>query len=163
MVNPAQTELVSAEQRMVDLGISMPPGPEPLGAYTETVQSGRLLFVTGTMPTIAGRPQYVGVLGKDMDLIEGQKAARLSATNALAAARQVLGSLNRITRVLKTEVYLVTTDDFITLQPKIADGASELLLEVFGSKGLSVRKVLGVSSIPLHVPVMVELLFEVEE
>ncbi|HEY2040267.1 MAG TPA: RidA family protein [Edaphobacter sp.] len=148
---------------MVDLGISMPPGPEPLGAYTETVQSGRLLFVTGTMPTIAGRPQYVGVLGKDMDLIEGQKAARLSATNALAAARQVLGSLNRITRVLKTEVYLVTTDDFITLQPKIADGASNLLLEVFGSKGLSVRKVLGVSSIPLHVPVMVELLFEVEE
>lgn len=156
------SEIVSAETRIVELRIDMPPAPQPLGAYTETVQSGRLLFITGTIPTLEGNPQYTGVLGKDVDLAAGQKSARLAALNALAAARHHLGSLDRIVRVLKTEVYLVTTDDFVAIQPKIADGASQLLLDIFGNKGLSVRKIMGVSSIPLHVPVMVELLLEVE-
>jgi enamine deaminase RidA (YjgF/YER057c/UK114 family) len=161
-VNSMHSEIISAEKRIVELGIDMPPAPQPLGAYTEAVQSGRLLFVTGTLPILAGKPQYAGTLGKEVDLAGGQKAARLAALNALAAAREYLGSLDRIVRVLKTEVYLVTTDDFVAIQPKIADGASQLLLEVFGDKGLSVRKIMGVSSIPLHVPVMVELLFEVQ-
>lgn len=162
MVNPGQAEIISAEQRIVELGLTMPPAPEPLGAYTEAAQSGSLLFVTGTIPAIAGKPQYVGVIGRDFALAEAKKAARLAALNSLAAARQLLGSLNRVTRVLKTEVYLVTTEEFVPMQPKIADGASELLLEIFGTRGLSVRKIMGVSTIPLHVPVMVELLFEVE-
>ncbi len=140
----------------------MPPAPEPLGAYAETVQSGNLLFITGTMPVAGGKPKYVGVLGKDVDFADGVKAARLAALNALAAARQHLGSLDRVSRVLKTEVYLVTTEDLVLSQPKIADGASELLIEIYGSKGLSARKVMGVSSLPLYVPLMVELLLEVK-
>jgi enamine deaminase RidA (YjgF/YER057c/UK114 family) len=159
MVNPSQ----SAEERIAALGINMPPAPAPLGAYTETVQSGNLLFITGTIPIVKGKPAYVGMLGRDVNFEDGVKAARLAALNALAAARQHLGSLDRVTRVLKTEVYLATTEDFIVHQPKIADGASELLLQIFGSRGLSVRKIMGVSSIPLRVPLMVELLLEVEE
>ncbi len=77
--------------------------------------------------------------------------------------RQHLGSLDRVTRVLKTEVSLVTTQDLVSLQPKIADGASQFLLESFGEKGLSVRKIMGVANIALHAPVAVELLFEIEE
>jgi enamine deaminase RidA (YjgF/YER057c/UK114 family) len=155
--------ITSAEQRIVELGIEMPPAPQPLGSYTETVQSGRLLFVAGTIPTLAGKLQYTGMIGKELDLATGQQAARIAALNALAAARQHLGSLDRVTRVLKTEVWLVTTDDFVAVQPRIADGASLLLLEIFEEKGLSVRKIMGVASIALHAPVAVELLFEVEE
>lgn len=158
-MNPSQ----SAEERIAALGINMPPAPAPLGAYAETVQSGNLLFITGTIPIVKGKPAYVGMLGRDVSFEDGVKAARLAALNALAAARQHLGSLDRVTRVLKTEVYLATTEDFIAHQPKIADGASELLLQIFGSRGLSVRKIMGVSSIPLRVPLMVELLLEVEE
>jgi enamine deaminase RidA (YjgF/YER057c/UK114 family) len=140
----------------------MPSAPEPLGAYTETVLSGNLLFITGTIPIINGKPEYVGVLGKDLNFSDGVNAVRLAGLNALAAARQHLGSLDRVARVLKTEVYLVTTEELVARQPKIADGVSNLLLEIFGNKGFSVRKIMGVSSIPLHVPLMVELLFEVQ-
>ena len=155
--------MTSAEQRIAALEIEMPPAPQPLGAYTETVQSGRLLFFAGTMPTLGGKPQYTGTLGKELDLAAGQQAARLAALNALAAARQHLGSLDRVTRVLKTEVWMVTTDDYVPLQPQIADGASQLLLDIFGENGRSVRKLLGVASIPLHAPLAVELLLEVAE
>ena len=154
---------LTAEKRIAELGIAMPPAPQPLGAYTEAVQSGRLLFVSGTIPTQAGAPKYVGILGRDLDVAAGQKAARLATLNALAAARQHLGSLDRVTQALKTEVLMVTTEEYASLQPKIADGASQVLLEVFGEKGRSVRKLLGISSIPLHVPLAVELLLEVEE
>ncbi|SDF90294.1 Enamine deaminase RidA, house cleaning of reactive enamine intermediates, YjgF/YER057c/UK114 family [Terriglobus roseus] len=160
--NRMNAEIVSAEKRIVELGIDMPPAPQPLGAYTETVQSGRLVYVTGTLPVVAGKLQYTGTLGKEIDLIDGRKAARLAALNSLAAVREHLGSLDRIVRVLKTEVYLATTDEFVAMQPRIADGASQLLLDVFGDKGLSVRKIMGVASMPLHAPVMVELLFEVD-
>ena len=112
---------------------------------------------------MGGKPQYVGTLGKVLDLTAGQQAGRLAALNALAAARQHLGSLDRVTRVLKTEVWRVTTDDYVPLQPQIADGASQLLLDVFGQNGRSVRKLLGVASIPLHAPLAVKLLFKVEE
>jgi enamine deaminase RidA (YjgF/YER057c/UK114 family) len=162
MVDPLQLATASAEECIAARGISMPPAPTPLGAYVETVQSGNLLFITGTLPTLNGKPQYMGTLGRDVDLADGIEAARLAALNALAAACQHLGSLDRVTRVLRTEVYLVTTEDFITHLPRIADGASELLLEVFGDRGLSVRKIMGVSSIPLGVPLMVELLLEVQ-
>ncbi len=141
----------------------MPPAPQPLGAYAETVQSGRLLFVAGTIPTWGGKPKYTGTLGIEVGLDAGQQAARLAALNALAAARQHLGSLDRVTQVLRTEVWVVTTDEYVSFQPKIADGASQLLLDVFGEKGRSVRKLLGVASIPLHAPLAVELLLEVQE
>lgn len=153
---------ITSEQRIAELGIELSPAPQPLGAYTETVQSRHLLFVSGTIPTLGGIPQYTGTLGKDLDLEDGRKAAHLAALNALAAARQHLGSLERIKQVLKTEIYMVSTPEFVVLQPKTADGASELLLAVFGEQGRSVRKILGVSSIPLHVPLVVELLLEVE-
>jgi enamine deaminase RidA (YjgF/YER057c/UK114 family) len=161
MVNPLQPEIPSAEQRIAALGISLPPAPQPLGAYAETVQSGNLLFLTGTLPVLQGKPQYVGTLGRDLSLEDGAQAARLSTINALAAARQHLGTLDRVTRILKTEVYLVTTEDLIPHLPRIADGASNLLLSIFGDHGLSARKVMGVASIPLHAPVMVELLLEI--
>lgn len=162
MVDQQLTKARSAEQRIVDLGIYMPPAPKPLGAYSEVVQGNNLLFITGTLPVLNGKLEYVGTLGRELDVLEGQKASRMAALNALAAAREHLGTLDRIVRVLKTEVYLVTTDAFVDFQPKIADGASELLLEIFGENGRSVRKIMGVTSVPLRAPLMVELLLEIE-
>lgn len=161
MVIPVKTAPATAEERIKRLGIEIPPAPKPLGTYVETVQSGNLLFITGTIPTLSGRPKYVGTLGKDLTFADGFDSARMAALNAIAAAREHLGTLDRVTRVLKTEVYMATTDDFISQQPRIADGASELLRDVFGDEMRSVRKVVGVTSIPLGVPVMVEILLEV--
>jgi enamine deaminase RidA (YjgF/YER057c/UK114 family) len=153
----------SAEEQLRRLGIDLPKAPKPLGVYVETVQSGNLLFITGQIPVLDGVAQFTGRLGDNLDVNDGQRATRLAALNALAAAREQLGSLDRISRVVKTEVCLVTTDEFIEQQPKTADGASELFRDVFGEERLSVRKVFGIASIPMRVPAMVELVLEIGE
>jgi enamine deaminase RidA (YjgF/YER057c/UK114 family) len=151
----------TAEERIKSLGIEVPAAPKPLGLYVEAVESGNLLFLTGAMPTVSGKPKFVGRIGGDLTAQDGFEAARLATINALAIARDHLGTLDRVTRVLKTEVYVVTTDDFALELPRVADGASELLRDVFTADKLSTRKVVGVSNIPLRVPVMVELLLEI--
>jgi enamine deaminase RidA (YjgF/YER057c/UK114 family) len=113
------------------------------------------------MPIIGGGPRFTGKIGTDLTAQEGFEATRLAVINALAIAREHLGTLDRVTRILKTEVYVVIDNDLTSELPRIANGASELLCDVFGAEKLSTRKVIGVASIPLGVPVMVELLFEV--
>jgi enamine deaminase RidA (YjgF/YER057c/UK114 family) len=160
MVSPAGSP-DTAEERIKSLGIAIPEAPRPLGLYVEAVQSGNLLFLTGAMPVVAGKAKFLGRLGNDLTVQDGSEGARVAAINALAMARKHLGTLDRVTRVVKTEVYAVITDDLVSELPRVADGASQLLHEVFGAKGLSARKVIGVSSLPLGVPVMVEFVFEV--
>ena len=113
------------------------------------------------LPVVANKPAFVGWLGKELDVEQGRGAARIAALNALSVARHHLGSLDRVTRVVKLTVYLATEENFYA-QAKVADGASELLRDVFGEDKLPVRMVLGVASLPLGVPVVVEALFEVE-
>jgi enamine deaminase RidA (YjgF/YER057c/UK114 family) len=150
----------SAEQRLQELGIELPTPPEPFGIYAEAVQTGNLLFLTGMLPTEARRAKFIGRVGAELDLEVGQKAARLAALNALAVARQHLGSLDKVTRVVRLGVAVATSGD-VREQPKIADGASELLQDVFGKNKNPSRLVYGVASLPLGVPVELELIFEV--
>ena len=150
----------SAERRLAELGIELPPAPTPIGAYVETVLTGNLLYLSGVLPVVAREPAFVGRLGKEFDIEEGRKAARIAALNALSAARHHLGSLDRITGVVKLTVYVATEGNFYA-HAKVADGASELLRDVFGEDKLPVRMVLGVASLPLGVPVVAEVLFEV--
>lgn len=145
------------------MGIEIPEVPKPLGLYLEAVQSGNLLFLTGAMPTVLGRPKFAGKLGANLTAHDGFEAAKLAATNALAMARHHLGTLDRVTRVLKTEIYAVATDELVSELPLIADGASELFRDIFGGDKLSVRKVVGVANLPLHVPIMVEIILEVSD
>lgn len=145
------------------MGIDIPEVPKPLGLYVEAVQTGSLLFLTGAMPTVLGKPKFAGRLGANLTARDGSEAAKLAATNALAMARHHLGTLDRVTRVLKTEIYTVATDELVSQLPRIADGASELLRDVFGADKLSVRKVIGVANLPLHVPIMVEIVLEVSD
>ncbi|MGA7854008.1 MAG: RidA family protein [Candidatus Acidiferrales bacterium] len=152
----------SAEQRLKELGITLPAPPQPFGVYQEAVQTGNLLFLTGMMPTEGRTAKFVGRVGAELDAQEAFQAARLAAINALAVAREHLGSLDKIARVVRLGVMVATVGDFRE-QPKIADGASQLLQDVFGKDKNPCRVVYGVASLPLGVPVELELIFEVAE
>jgi enamine deaminase RidA (YjgF/YER057c/UK114 family) len=148
------------EQRLKELGIELPAPPEPFGTYTEAVQTGNLLFLTGMMPTEGRSARFIGRVGAELDVQTGFKAARLAALNALAVAREYLGSLDKVTRIVRLGVSVATVGD-VREQAKIADGASELLQDVFGKDNNPCRLVYGVASLPLGVPVELELIFEV--
>lgn len=151
----------SAEQRIEQLGIALPVPPKPLGAYVPAVQVGNLLFLSGTLPLEGAAPKYQGRIGSDVSIEDGRSAARLAALNALALARQHLGSLDRVARIVRLTVSLATMDDFRD-HAKVADGASELLASVFGADKAPTRMVSGVASLPAGVCVVVELLLAVD-
>jgi enamine deaminase RidA (YjgF/YER057c/UK114 family) len=150
----------TAEQRVRQLGIQLPAPPEPFGIYAEAVQTGNLLFLTGMLPTVGREAKVIGRIGVELDVQTGRQAAYLAALNALAVARQHLGSLDKVTRIVRLGVLVATSGD-VREQPKIADGASELLQDVFGKDKNPSRLVYGVASLPLGVPVELELIFEV--
>jgi enamine deaminase RidA (YjgF/YER057c/UK114 family) len=151
---------VSAEQRLKELGIALPMPPEPFGTYVEAVQTGNLLFLTGMLPTEGRAAKFVGRLGPELDVEEGRKAARLAGLNALAVARKHLGSLDKVTRIVRLGVFVATSGD-VRDQAKVADGASELLQDVFGKEKNPCRSVFGVASLPLGAPVELEIIFEI--
>ena len=132
----------SAEQRLKELGINLPEPPEPFGTYVEAVQTGNLLFLSGMLPTEGHGAKFIGRVGAELDVEAGRKAAHLAALNVLAVARQHLGSLDKVTRIVRL-------------------GASELLQDVFGKDKSPCRLVYGVASLPLGAPVELEVIFEV--
>jgi enamine deaminase RidA (YjgF/YER057c/UK114 family) len=154
------TMTAGAEQRLNDLGIKLPRPPTPLGAYVEAVQSGNLLFLSGTLPVEGGVPKFLGQIGGELSVEDGRRATRLASLNALALAKEHLGSLDRVTRVVRIGVSLVTTPEFRE-HPKVADAASELLVSVFGAEKTSTRLVFGMASLPLGVCVVLESIFEI--
>ncbi|HWW14946.1 MAG TPA: RidA family protein [Candidatus Dormibacteraeota bacterium] len=150
----------TAEQQLKELGIQLPAPPQPFGTYAEAVHTGNLLFLTGMLPTEGRAARFIGRVGAELDVEAGRKAAHLAALNGLAVARQHLGSLDKVTRIVRLGVSVATSGD-VREQPKIADGASELLQDVFGKDKNPCRLVYGVASLPLGVPVELELIFEV--
>jgi enamine deaminase RidA (YjgF/YER057c/UK114 family) len=160
MVSPGTSRPGSAEQRLVELGISLPAPPEPFGTYAEAVQTGNLLFLTGMLPTEGRAAKFVGRVGAELDVEAGCQAARLAALNGLAVARKYLGSLDRVKRIVRLGVSVATSADGRELA-KVADGASDLLREVFGRDKNPCRLVYGVASLPLATPVELEIIFEV--
>jgi len=154
------TPQASAEQRLKDLGIDLPTPPQPLGTYVEAVQTGNLLFLSGMLPTEGRSAKFIGRVGAELDVETGRKAAYLAGLNALAVAREYLGSLDKVTRVIRLGVLVATAGD-VRDQPKVADAASDLLQDVFGKDKNPCRMVYGVASLPLGTPVELELIFEV--
>lgn len=150
-----------AEQRLKELGITLPAAPKPLGAYVPAVQVGSLLFLSGALPVEGGAPAFRGRFGSEIGIEDGRAAARLAALNALALARQHLGSLDRVTRIVRVTVTLLTTPEFQG-HPKVADGASELLAEVFGKERASTRMVSGAASLPAGACLVVEMSLSVD-
>src|SRR5262249_44856040 len=160
MVTEESSRPASAEQRLKELGIELPSPPEPFGTYSEAVLTGNLLFLTGMLPTEGRAAKFIGRVGAELDLEAGRNAAYLAALNGLAVARRHLGSLDRGIRIIRLGVSIATTEDFRN-HPKVADGASELLQDVFGEDKNPSRLVYGVASLPLGVPIELDLIFEV--
>ena len=151
--------LATAERRLTQLGIKLPEPPEPFGIYAEAVQTGNLLFLTGMLPIVGREAKFIGRVGAELDVEAGHKAARLAALNGLAVAKQHLGSLDKVKRIVRLGVSVATSGD-VRDQPKVADGASELLQDVFGKAKSPSRLVYGVASLPLGTPVELEIIFE---
>lgn len=145
---------------MRELGIKLPAPPEPFGTYAEAVQTGNLLFLTGMLPTVGRTAKFIGRVGAEADVETGRQAARLAALNAIAVARQHVGSLDKVTRIVRLGVAIATAGD-VRDQPRVADGASELLQDIFGKEKNPSRLVYGVASLPLGTPIELELIFEV--
>lgn len=159
MVTREGSRPASAEQRLKDLGIKLPAPPEPFGTYVEAVQTGNPLFLSGMLPTEGGGAKFIGRVGAELDVEAGRKAARLAAPKVLAVARQHLGSLDKVTRVVRLCVSVAISGD-VRDQPKVADAASELLQDVFGKDKSPCRLVYGVASLPPGAPVELEIIFE---
>jgi len=151
-----------ADRRLEELGIQLPTAPTPFGSYVETLQTGNLLFFSGMLPVVDHKPKYVGRLGKELDTEAGRDAAYTAALGILAAAKKHLGSLDRVTRVVRLGVFIATSGDFFD-QPRVADAVSDLFREIFGEDKTAVRLVIGVASLPLGMPIELDVIFEVAE
>ncbi|HEX2032358.1 MAG TPA: RidA family protein [Actinomycetota bacterium] len=151
---------MSVDDRLRELGIELPTAAAPLASYVPVTVAAGLAFVAGQVPLEDGRPMVTGRLGKDLDTEAGARWARRCALQAVAALRAELGSLDRIRRIAKVTVWVASTDAF-TEQPKVANGASDVLAEIFGEAGKHARAAVSAPALPLGVPVEVELVAEV--
>ena len=148
------------EERLQELGVSLPAPVAPVAAYVPCVRTGNLVYVSGQVPMVDGRPSHLGHLGDDVDLEDGRAAARTCAVNVLAALKAELGELSRVRRVVKVTGFVASTPGF-TDMPKVVNATSELFGEFFGDAGRHARAAGGVAALPLGVPVEVEAIVEV--
>lgn len=147
------------DAKLAELGITLPAVASPVAAYVPAMTSGNLLFTAGQLPFVDGTLLATGKVGAEVSATKGAELARVCALNALAAAHSVLGSLDKVTRVVKVNGFVASAPDFIG-QPQVLNGASEVLAEIFGDKGLHARAAVGVAVLPLDSPVEVELILE---
>src|SRR3972149_10985585 len=132
------------EDKIKELGVTLPQTPKPVAAYIPALQTGNYVYTSGQIPLQDGKLKYTGKIGSEFSLEEGQKAAELCALNGLSAIKSVIGDLDKIDRVIKVTVFVNSAAGF-TDQPKVANGASEFLGKVFGEKGKHVRSAVGVN------------------
>ena len=146
--------------RLEELGITVPQVAKPVAAYVPAMQTGNLVYTAGQLPFVDGVLVETGKVGDEVSAARATELARICVLNALAAASTVIGSLDRITRVVKVNGYVASTPDFFG-QPQVLNGASELLGEIFGDVGLHARAAVGVAVLPLNSPVELEIILEV--
>lgn len=151
---------MTVSRRLEELGISLPEVAKPLAAYVPSTIVGNQVWTSGQLPVVSGTPVHTGKLGGDVTLEEGVECARVCLLNALAAIAQAAGGVDRIVRVVKLVVFVASLPDF-TDQPKVGNGASELLGEIFGDAGVHVRSAVGVNVLPLDAPVELEVIAEI--
>jgi enamine deaminase RidA (YjgF/YER057c/UK114 family) len=151
---------MSYERKLKELHLELPPPPHPLATYVPAVRAGDLLFLSGVLPMRDGQLAFSGKLGRDLTVEQGMEAARLALLNALAIARQELGTLDRITRVVKVVGHVASAEGFVQ-QPQVLNGASDLLVEIFGEIGRHARVAVGAAELPRGAPVEIEVILSV--
>lgn len=150
------------EERIKELGLEIPEVAKPLAAYIPAKKVGNLIMTSGQVPLVNGEIKYKGKIGKELSEDDGQKAAQVCALNCLAAIKSVIGNLDKIVEVVKLTVFVASSDSF-TAQPKVANGASELIGKIFGDSGKHVRSAVGVTALPLDAAVEIEMIVSIKE
>ncbi|MEI7652352.1 MAG: RidA family protein [Verrucomicrobiota bacterium] len=150
------------EARLTELGLTLPTPPAAAGAYVPAVRTGNLLYLAGTLPMKDGKVISHGKVGREVDLAQAAEAAKLCTLNALANAKAALGSLDRISRVVMVNGFVNGIDDFSD-SPKVLNGASEFLLQVFGDTGKHARAAVSVNGLPFGVSVEVQIVLEIRD
>lgn len=153
---------MTVQQRLDELGLTLPAVAAPVAAYVPAATSGRRVLTAGQLPFVEGKLPLTGKVGAEVTLEQAAELARTCALNGLAAAASVVGGVDKLIKVVKVVVFVASAPDF-TQQPVVANGASELLGEVFGEAGQHVRSAVGVAVLPLDAPVEVEFIFETED
>jgi enamine deaminase RidA (YjgF/YER057c/UK114 family) len=148
------------EEKLTSLGLALPEAPKPVATYVPAVQTGNLLFLSGVLPMRNGQLAFIGKLGRDLTVPEGIEAAKVAILNALAIAKQELGSLDRITRVVKVVGHVASADGFAE-QPQVLNGASDLLVAIFGDAGRHARVATGAAELPRGAAVEIEVILAV--
>lgn len=154
--------VMSAEAKLLEMGVTIPEAPKPVAAYIPFVRSGDLVFTSGQITLEAGQVKYKGKVGADLTPEEGYQAARTCAINTLAVLRAAVGSLDRVVQIVKVTVFVNSAAGF-TAQPAVANGASEFYQSVFGEAGRHARSAVGVFELPMNAAVEVELIARVSE
>ncbi|HEV7663993.1 MAG TPA: RidA family protein [Chloroflexota bacterium] len=153
---------MTPEERLRELSYTLPTPPPPIGTYVGAVRTGNLLFLSGKGPTLAGGKEWRGKLGAELSTEEGYQAARDTMLNLLAVLRAELGELSRVQRVVKLLGMVNSTPEF-DQQPKVINGASDLLVDVFGERGRHARSAVGMAALPNGIPVEIEMIVEVSD
>ena len=151
---------MTVENTLQSLQIKLPKPPAAVATYATAVRSGNLLFIAGQGPMIDGRPKHTGKLGAGVTIEEGQDCARIACLNALAIAKQALGSLDKVKRAVQATVWVACTDRFLE-HPKVANGATDIIKQLWGEAGLPARAAVGTNVLPMDIPVEVALVLEV--
>lgn len=155
-----KTETQTPEARLKELGYTLPSPPKPVASYVPFVRTGNLLFISGQVPMKDGKPAYTGKVGDQLDVETAQEAARLCVINALSIARSALSDLSRVKHVVRAVGHVAAADGFTDVHV-VTNGASDLLVEVFGDAGRHSRLALGAAELPLNVPFELDLILEV--
>ncbi|MGH3191113.1 MAG: RidA family protein [Streptosporangiaceae bacterium] len=153
---------MSPTERLAELGLTLPPVTAPLAAYVPAVRTGAFVYVSGQVPVVDGKLPATGKVGAEVSAPDAAGLARTCALNAIAAAAAAAGGLDRIRRIVKVTGFVASAPGF-NGQPQVVNGASELLIEVFGEDGRHARSAVGVAELPLDAPVEVELIAEVHD
>ena len=148
------------EEKIKELGFELPEVAKPLAAYVPAKLVGNLVMTSGQVPVVKGTIKYSGKVGKDLSEEDGQKAAQICALNCLAAIKSVIGDLDKIVEVVKLTVFVTSAEDF-TAQPNVANGASELIGQIFGEAGKHVRSAVGVTALPMNAAVEIEMIVRI--
>jgi len=151
---------MSYEDRLKQLGFKLPPAPKPVATYVPAVRAGELLFLSGVLPMQNGQLAFTGKLGRELTVEQGMEAARIAILNALAIAKQELGTLDRIARVVKVVGHVASAEGF-TDQPQVLNGASDLLVEIFGEAGRHARVAIGAAELPRRAAVEIEVILAI--
>ena len=153
--------MAKIEERIKELGLTLPAAPSPMANYVTARRTGNLLFFSGAGPFEEGKPVVFGKVGNELSQEEGYQAARLTGLNLIAQLKKELGDLDRIKQFVKVQAFVVSSPDFMA-QPAVMNGVSDLFVEVFGEKGKHARTAVAVPQLPFNIPIEVEMIVEIE-